>query len=350
MRCLIEALEARELLSSATPSLTLSTTQMVFSYSQGQTSGVQYLTLTNTGRVAITMGSITLSGGDLHRFTLTTKYVPKTLVPGAAAGVRVYFTPFDLKVAGTTLSVASSASKKPYTVALRGIGTKGFYEPSEPSLQWIFDAYQIPVRTGDLDPTTGTIEPGGTSDEVAMQLLQPAGAGAVRTRLLAVFSYKTSPVVNVGWYEGGNGTLHQQFAVSAGSDQSTAPGYTGSMKFYPTTPFGLYGSFPGQPHGPVDSQDSLNTWDIPEQDADHGHKVRFYPYKDTKGHAIADTYIVAMEESFNDDFQDVVFIVSNVKPATVGAATPFAVAKASPFAVTRKSDAGLFGDGANVLG
>lgn len=312
----IEPLEGRALLShAAAPSLSVSTSQLVFTQSQGQTSAAQYVTLTNTGKVSVSIKSFATTGGDLHRFSVNGKYTAKTLAPGKSTSVRVYFTPYEIRVNATTLQINTSASKTPHSVALRGIGTKGYYEPVEPSLQWVLDAYQIPVRTGDVDPTTGKLDPGGKSDEVSAQLLQAAGPGPVRISILAAYSWNTSPVATVGWYESGTLAQHPMLTILGGSAQSTNPSLSGYSRFYPTGAFGLYSSWPGQSHGPVYSQDALNTWDTSDHDADAGHKVRLYPYKDSKGRLVANTYVVAMEESFNDDFQDVVFVISNVKPA-----------------------------------
>jgi hypothetical protein len=310
-----EALEPRELLSGRTPSMSVSATQMVFSQPQGTTSAAQYLTLKNTGRVSISINSFTTVGGDHFRFAANAKYTAKTLAPGQSTSVRVYFTPLDLKVASTTLQIGTSVSKTPFSVSLRGIGALGFFEPGEPSLQWIMDAYQIPIHVGDTNPATSHMDAGGASDEVPIQLLQPASSGPVRISLLSTFSWATNPVVNAGWYEGTTGVLHQQFTVLAGSAQSTNPSFSGTFKWYPTTPFGLYTSWPGQVHGAVYSQDSRNTWDTTDNDQDHGHKVKFFPYKDAKGNVVANAYVVAFEESFNDDFQDLVYLITNVKPA-----------------------------------
>ena len=45
------------------------------------------------------------------------------------------------------------------------------------------------------------------------------------------------------------------------------------------------------------------------------HRFKSYPLKDASGAKVADTYLVAVEEAGNGDYQDYVFVLSNVSPA-----------------------------------
>jgi hypothetical protein len=44
------------------------------------------------------------------------------------------------------------------------------------------------------------------------------------------------------------------------------------------------------------------------------HRYRFWPLKDRAGNPVANSYLIALEEATNDDYQDMVFTLSNVKP------------------------------------
>jgi hypothetical protein len=50
------------------------------------------------------------------------------------------------------------------------------------------------------------------------------------------------------------------------------------------------------------------------------HRYRIWPLKDRAGNPVANAYLLALEEASNDDYQDMIFTISNVKPApaTVG--------------------------------
>jgi len=63
--------------------------------------------------------------------------------------------------------------------------------------------------------------------------------------------------------------------------------------------------------GSVFTQDALNTWDTT---TDNKHKVRFYPYRKASGKTVPNTYVMAVEQAFNSDFQDAVLLVENVLP------------------------------------
>ncbi len=73
------------------------------------------------------------------------------------------------------------------------------------------------------------------------------------------------------------------------------------------------------------SDDSLNTPDFDSTTGDAypeptGHSFRFYPLIDENGNVVPNTYIMAMDYTglsySNYDYQDDIYIVSNIKPAT----------------------------------
>jgi hypothetical protein len=80
----------------------------------------------------------------------------------------------------------------------------------------------------------------------------------------------------------------------------------------------------------VYSQDELNIVtqtgnpplpaDLVEAGVNHGfttpvHRYRVWPLKDRAGNAVANSYLIALEEATNDDYQDMIFTLSNVQPA-----------------------------------
>jgi len=44
--------------------------------------------------------------------------------------------------------------------------------------------------------------------------------------------------------------------------------------------------------------------------------MKVYPLTDAAGNVVAASYLIAVEEAGNGDYQDYVFILSNVQPAT----------------------------------
>jgi hypothetical protein len=316
MQSWIEPLESRQLLSGA-PNLAMSTSQLVFSEVAGSTTAYQQIKLKNTGSAKLTLGSISIGGADASEFTLSMKRMPTKLGHGATYSVKVAFKPTAAGVANATLDVASNDPDMAVSsVPLRGLGADGLYEVHEPSLQRILDTLQIPVNVGDLDPTTGVLDGPGPSDEVPLQLMHKAGKGPVRITPIASYSWDSSPVAQFGWYSPAppKPVTHKLFTIPAHATETLMPRTTGATKFDPgNAVFGLYSTWPYQAHGPVYTQDGRNTWASPTG-TDHQHEVRFYPYKTPDGKTVANTYVAAVEEAFNSDFQDAVFIISNVAP------------------------------------
>jgi hypothetical protein len=53
-----------------------------------------------------------------------------------------------------------------------------------------------------------------------------------------------------------------------------------------------------------------------------GHHVRFFPLRDTSGNLVPDTYIMVMDyNGVNYDYNDNMFLISNIRPETGGAST-----------------------------
>ena len=74
----------------------------------------------------------------------------------------------------------------------------------------------------------------------------------------------------------------------------------------------LYSIWPFFSNREVDQQDAFNTW---EPTVANRHKVRIYPLKASDGTVTPNEYVVAFEETTSAyDYQDLVFIIRNVKP------------------------------------
>lgn len=122
----------------------------------------------------------------------------------------------------------------------------------------------------------------------------------------------------VGWYPQGNSnTTHWLYSHQPRESQSLLPTITGS---YATPAFGTFapsGVFGWNLDGER-SDDALNTADINTYGRS-GHGVRFYPARDRQGNLIANEWIVAMDYQGgafdNSDFQDNIYLVSNMRPA-----------------------------------
>ena len=107
------------------------------------------------------------------------------------------------------------------------------------------------------------------------------------------------------------------FQQAGGTSQSLFPLLAGTTNTPASASFGPTGSFGFDLDGEF-SQDSLNTTDISLGRS--GHSVRFYPVRDGSGNLIPNTWLMAMDYENgsydNADFQDNVYLVTNMRPAT----------------------------------
>lgn len=291
----------------------------------GGAAGVnRVITIKNTGANVLTVNNISLAGADASQFILSNLPVyPKRLASGGSATFNVAFNPSTIGLKTANIVISSDDVVKPSaSVTLRGQGTPGLGGSNEPSLQAILNLREIPVNVGDDDASTALINSNSTlqksallGEEVSIQRFQKAGTGSVTVEPLAVFGPTDSAIVtSLGWYKSGDLTSTKQlFSVSNNpvtNGQTVNPTITGTLSFDPLNEvFGFYSKWPFFKNRVLYSEDNLNTFtgSLP-------HHVRVYPYKNN-GSVVANAYIVAFEETTSGiDFQDIVFIVRNVKP------------------------------------
>ena len=166
------------------------------------------------------------------------------------------------------------------------------------------------------------------SDEVAAPHFVKAGTGDVSLTLVARFS--PPGVLPYGWYPSQSATtLNTVGTMSMTTDAQTSdkarmispPLQAGSATTFDpgSGAFGLwvfsdqktekYNEGGNTINGDYDySQDALNA-------PANVHRFKSYPLKDASGASLAQKYLVAVEEAGNGDYQDYVFVLSNVSPA-----------------------------------
>ncbi|MGI8607341.1 MAG: choice-of-anchor D domain-containing protein [Gaiellaceae bacterium] len=289
----------------------------------GGVSPSQFVTVGNPGDQNLTVTALTIGGTNPSQFQITRQpSLPVTLLPGASFEVGVAMAATSVGTKSALLQIASNDGTASVTdVKLRGLGTLGTGGTNEPSLQWILDTYEIPVNVGDPDPTNSALPTSALlGDEVSAQKFRKAGSGPVSVEPLAVFGPQSTVgnVLRFGWYTAGSKNWRRElFTVPNPSFQSVYPATSGDLEFDPGADrFGFYSMWPFFSNRQVYGEDFLNTFTgaLP-------HHVRVYPLKAAGGSVVADSYVVAFEETTSGtDYQDVVAIIRNVQP--VAAAEP----------------------------
>jgi hypothetical protein len=342
--CLIDKLELRQLLSVATESVQLATPAAtagpVFSLNSARrlftdiiggeptlSRRVRYKNISGK-TVTIPAGGIAIKGADASMFKIANpSSLPRGMKTGTAMNLSIVFDPPSgtspgIKTALLTVSTTGGDSK---SVRLRAIATTGTGGSNEPSLQRVFDLFQLRIAAGDSNSNDYLLDlPPKANNEIDVQRLVKAGPGLVTFEPLAMFIVPTQPALKFGWYDPGNiGSEHELFSIASEDANSVTPVANGTTYLDPgSQAFGIYAKYPGFKNADntirtAYSEDALNTWDA---NASKRRKARFYPLKNPDGTAVANAYVVAFEDfDANVDNQDGIFIVRNVKPAPSGA-------------------------------
>ncbi|PKH42729.1 putative Ig domain-containing protein [Nocardioides alpinus] len=281
------------------------------------------VTVTNNGNEATTVTGATVTGAGAAAYTRTTSSpLPVTLAPGASFTVQVGFDPSSEGVAPASLGLSLSTGSAP-NVSLRGLGTDGLGGSAEPSLQYVLDAWELGIDTGDDNDATNEIHSSSSErvsptlgDSIDVETFTRFADGPVTVEPISVFGPTDStPVTEVSWYDdAAPATRNALFSVSnspTSNGQTLTPATTGALQFDPgPSTFGFVSRWPFFANRLVHSQDSLNTFA-----GAIGNHVRVYPLVEN-GQPVSHAYVVATEEHTSGfDYNDIVFIVRNVDPA-----------------------------------
>ncbi|MPZ53674.1 MAG: hypothetical protein GEU79_13240, partial [Acidimicrobiia bacterium] len=253
------------------------------------------VTVTNTGDDEVVV-TISGSGDDAADFT-----TPATVTVPAdgETEVDILFDPNGTETGVRTATVDFAAADNSDTVSIRALAHQGQEGNEEPTLQQVFDTLEYALDTGWDGLAGGTT--GILGDEVEVDLFTRASDGPVVVTPIASFApFEDLPF---GWVSP-DGTLNEVGTLPNGQQQTLLPDYTpaGSLEFDPgTSDFGFY--YESNTFNRVGyTEDARNIGAV-------AHRARIYPLS-------GDDYIVAFEDAANGDYQDYVFLLENVAPAT----------------------------------
>ena len=284
--------------------------ELIFSGTKNATSASQAVVIRNDQAASVTITDIALSGANAVAFTTNAPALPLTLAPNATATVEVAFSPNGTVGALSAQLTITEGAGAGTTVGLHGLSAQGLEGNNEPSLNAIVQTlgYAIDVGGTQLILPKG---PDPIGDEVLVPLFQQAGPGPVTMQPVA--RYSPSGPLAYGYYvpNGNTETIQEVGTVAGDQGQALNPALSaGTLTFDPgTQTFGFYADVTSYAAQKTFTEDARNTGPL-------AHAVRTYPVKNRNGAAVANTYLVCMEPASNGDYQDYVFLVTNVKPAT----------------------------------
>jgi hypothetical protein len=293
------------------------------------------LALSNKGDQLLRITSIKITGP----FRIL-GIAPKSIAPGKTVNLTIQFTAnvgprfvsnqtsgFDNQIRGgahigSMVITTNDPNMPTWTEGMAGWWQLQSEKNEEPGLQTLINLISDYKTTLAPPKTTLLTEPDDAAqyygEEVISAYWQVANSAVLPgVRQLATFHTQGNPVFT-NWYDKANGSAKQLFIADGVAGQSFLPykqGQKGVAAFSKFSPGSATFGFK------IDnewSDDKKNT----KRPTGGGHHIRFYPARDHLGNALDNTYFMIMDYSEvtlgttqNYDFQDNVYLISNVKPA-----------------------------------
>jgi fibronectin type 3 domain-containing protein/regulation of enolase protein 1 (concanavalin A-like superfamily) len=232
------------------------------------------------------------------------------------------------------------------TVSLSGYYQTQSENSQEPSLQTIVNlmaGYGTDINPSPIpdltETSTTTSSPTYYGEEVVSPYWTEADPGqSVTVDQIAAYHTQGNSVATY-WYTKGSTSYNKLFTTASDDGQSVFPLEQNSTSpaiasFSSTGIFGFKSDYDY-------SDDAKNTGTF-----GGGHHIRFYPLRTANGSLVPNTYIMAMDYSVspeNYDFQDNLYIVSNIRPAVAVSGIGSAQSTAAPAAPSDFYAAGTTG-------
>jgi hypothetical protein len=354
----IETLEQRRLMSAAitlvNPDGLPSSDRLIFNQIQNLDASVPNavhstnpLTIENTGNAPLTLTSLTISGPWAFVNAPVGNYAGTQIAAGSSVTITLEFTQTSLPphstnetndttepnggavVSGSLTIISNDPTTPTKTVPLAGYWQNQSADEEEPNLSTIvgtlagYDtviatASQLTTESNGVDLQNNNVTPTYYGQEVVSNSWEAANA-TQPVVIQELAEYEVEGVSNsTYWYSAATQNAHLLMTSAANEAQSVLPtsssGQLMKTSFSPGGPFG----FRDDNHY---SDDAIN---IANGDSvDDGHRFRFYPLIDENGVAVPNTWIVAVHNGdFIPDYQDAVYIVSNMQPAPASNTPP----------------------------
>jgi fibronectin type 3 domain-containing protein len=285
------------------------------------------LRIHNDGTSALTISALQIANTAAFRLE-SGPSLPATIAAGAFLDVQVRFisTSGDLKTG--TLTIASNDADEPSTVVqLAGFWqsvSEGDQEPQLPELMQLFGYTTTIFGAGQQLYNKGQVTTVG--EEVFSPYWQRVNASQpVSVRQLAAYhGNDTGQTETIKWYEEDSATTNGIFTHTPYYGQTVLPPKSGSTTTPAAgsfTPVGRFGFQIGNEWSDPTRNDQSRDRELNCPTTTHcGHHVRFWPVRDRSGAIVPNTYLIGQDyANFNShvnyDFQDGVYLISNIKPA-----------------------------------
>ena len=284
---------------------------------QGPKTQTKKVTIMNDGEGALNISSVALQGNFADQFQSITPVGAQTLQPGEQLTYSVTYAPDvntdNLGYQDAKLVFANNSVTEPkYEIGLFALKKQGFGGDTEPPLQDIVNTLGLGINVGWTTLTTDTSNTPKGEETKFQQWIQATDAPVTIT---PVGRYSPAEELPFGWYTNEGDLARNQVGVldtgEANAQRIYPPLKSGTTSFDPKG--GLFGIYLYSNYFERYSytQDALNKGDV-------SHRVRTYAVKDRNGNAVENSYLVTFEDADNGDYQDYMFVISNVLPYNQG--------------------------------
>jgi len=285
------------------PGLAVSPLELIFSGVQNTRSAPQTISLKNPSMATVQIESVTLDTAALAFELMSGPKAGSSVAAGDTATAQVVFHPTAIGVFQGGVNIKTSDPVGQKTVGLFGLSARALEGENEPPLKLVVDTLGFAIDVGGSTLSLGTgASPIG--DEVPAFRFKASGAMPVE--LIPVARYSPQELIPYGYYTAAGEVVIG--TIAADQNQTLYPMTQPGAKSSFDAPAGEFGIFTASATHKTYSEDPKNAANQTK------HAVRTYPLKNRQGMAVANAYLICMEEAANGDYQDYVFELANVVP------------------------------------
>jgi len=284
--------------------------ELHFSGLRGVTKGSESVAIKNTSSDAVQVSEIRVVGLNAATFKIVNvPLLPLVLSPASSISFSVGFEPAadaEPGVHHARVRIVRTEDDDGPPCDLTGLVTKGKTAADEPTLQQILEALGYDV---DVGAKTLALPAESAGDEIAAPIFQRAKPGNVGFYLIARYTGDEASSFGTYTVEGGKPVPKGIGSAAKGHHQTLNPELDGDSQtsFDPgDAAFGIYLKVGKRTFY---SDDTLNG-------GERKHVAKAFPLRSRGRTPVQDAYVVAFDEDGDGDYQDHVFMLWNVKPAS----------------------------------
>lgn len=283
--------------------------ELFFSGLRGNTQSNESVSLKNTGDMPMQIVDLQVVGAHASTFRVTgTPGMPFVLAPLVSLTFHLQFAPPLDSAPGVhraRVRIVRPKDDDGPPIDLSALVTQGTLPAEEPPLQQILEALGYAV---DVGATGLALSAALGGDEVIAPRFVRAKAANVGLYLIARYAAETDSVFGTYTLEKGKAKLRRLGGSTLEQHQTLNPELSSDSQANFDPSEAVFGLYLKSGKTTVYSEDTKNL-------GENRHRARFFPLRSRGRTVVPDAYVAAFDEDGDQDYQDHVFLLWNVKPA-----------------------------------